>query len=85
MQKSSKRQSRNAEILVTMDEHFGHWAVLPLHEHPGVIRIKAHPATTANVARLLSAFLASHYGEKLQDHLVILSPRAERWIRTSED
>jgi predicted nuclease of predicted toxin-antitoxin system len=72
-------------ILVTMDEHFGHWAILPLNKHPGVIRLKAHPTTTANIARLLLPFLALHDQEELCDHLVILSSRAERWIQTKED
>jgi hypothetical protein len=66
-----------------MDEHFGHWAILPLSEHPGVIRVKAHPTTTANVAGLLTPFLASHNQEEIRHHLVILSSRAERWIRTN--
>ena len=74
---------RQRRILVTMDEHFGHWAILPLDEHPGVLRLKVHPTTTTNIARLLLPFLASHDQEELPNHLLILSPRAERWIRTS--
>lgn len=27
-------------ILITLDEHFGDWVVLPLSRHPGVIRLK---------------------------------------------
>ncbi|MDI6793831.1 MAG: DUF5615 family PIN-like protein [bacterium] len=27
-------------ILVTLDEHFGDWVILPLTKHPGVIRLK---------------------------------------------
>lgn len=72
-------------ILVTMDEHFGDWAILPLHKHPGVIRLKAHPTTTTNITRLLLPFLASHDQAEFSDHLVILSSCAERWIRTSAD
>lgn len=30
-------------ILITLDEHFGDWVVLPLSRHPGVIRLKVHP------------------------------------------
>lgn len=41
---------RENRVLVTMDDHFGDWAVLPLESHPGVIRIKAHPTTTTAVA-----------------------------------
>ena len=36
-------------ILVTLDEHFGDWVVLPLTKHPGVIRIKVHPTTANNI------------------------------------
>ena len=72
-------------ILVTMDEHFGHWAILPLKKHPGVIRMKAHPATTTNIARLLVPFLATLAPQNIRDHLVILSSRAERWIQTSSN
>ena len=70
-------------ILVTMDEHFGHWAVLPLDRHPGVIRLKAHPTTTTNIAKLLLPFLTSVDQQELRDHLIILSSRSQRWIRTS--
>jgi predicted nuclease of predicted toxin-antitoxin system len=71
-------------VLVTMDEHFGDWAVLPLDKHFGVIRVRAHPTTTENIARLLLPFLVSHDHAELRNRLVILSPRAERWIQTSE-
>jgi predicted nuclease of predicted toxin-antitoxin system len=76
---------REDRILVTMDEHFGDWATLPLDKHPGVIRLKVHPTTTTNIAGLLSPFLASHCKEEFRDHLVIFSSRGERWIRTSGD
>jgi len=69
--------------LVTLDEHFGDWAVLPLDRHPGVIRLKTHPTTTANVARLLLPFLAAHDREELRDHLIILSRATERWVNTA--
>lgn len=32
-----------SRILITLDEHFGDWVILPLRQHPGVIRIKVHP------------------------------------------
>jgi len=73
---------REGRVLVTMDEHFGHWAILPLNRHPGVIRTKSHPTTTSNIGRLLLPFLASHRPEQLCDYLIILSSRGERWIRT---
>ena len=33
-------------ILVTLDEHFGDWVILPLSRHPGVIRLKVNPSTS---------------------------------------
>lgn len=76
---------REDRILVTMDEHFGDWAILPLNKHPGVMRLKAHPTTTPNLARLLLPFLAARTQEAFRDYLVVLSSRAQRWIRTSDD
>ena len=32
-----KKAINDNRILVTLDEHFGDWVVLPLHRHPGVI------------------------------------------------
>jgi predicted nuclease of predicted toxin-antitoxin system len=74
----------NGRVLVTMDEHFGDWATLPLDRHPGVVRVKADPSTTANAARLLVPFLVSHEQDDFRNHLVILSRASERWIKTSE-
>lgn len=37
-----KAISKN-RILITLDEHFGNWVVLPLSSHPGVIRLKVNP------------------------------------------
>ena len=75
----------NDRTLVTLDEHFGDGAVLPLRRHPGVNRLKIHPTTTANAAKLLVPFLAAHGQEEFRNHLVILSPSAERWIETAGD
>lgn len=36
-------------ILVTLDEHFGDWVILPLSRHPGVIRLKVNPTTSERV------------------------------------
>jgi len=33
-------------ILVTLDEHFGDWVILPLSRHSGVIRLKVNPTTS---------------------------------------
>ena len=40
-------------ILITLDEHFGDWAVLPLSRHPGVIRLKVSPTTKDKISKLL--------------------------------
>ena len=44
-------------ILVTLDEHFGDWVVLPLSKHPGVISLKINPTTSENAINLLLPFL----------------------------
>ena len=36
-------------ILVSLDEHFGDWVILPLSKHPGVIRLKVNPTTSRNI------------------------------------
>lgn len=38
-------------ILVTLDEHFGDWVILPLSENPGVIRLKINPTTSINAIK----------------------------------
>jgi predicted nuclease of predicted toxin-antitoxin system len=43
------RAIREARVLLTLDEHFGDWTVLPLSHHFGVVRVKANPATSRNV------------------------------------
>jgi predicted nuclease of predicted toxin-antitoxin system len=73
----------DGRTLITLDEHFGNWAILPLAKHPGVIRLKAHPTTTSNVGKLLLPFLDSHEQMQFQDHLIILSRTGERWVRTA--
>ena len=70
-------------VLVTLDEHFGDWAVLPLDMHPGVVRLKIDPATSANAAKLLLPFLAAHQQDEFRNHLVILSRASECWINTA--
>src|SRR3990172_8854657 len=56
-------------ILVTLDEHFGDWVILPLSRHPGVIRIKVHPTTSGRVLNLLLPFLRKHTQDQFKDHL----------------
>lgn len=78
-----ERAIREERILVTLDEHFGDWVILPLKKHPGVIRLKVNPATTANVVNLLLPFLRLHSGLQFKDHLVILSTTRAKWVLTS--
>jgi predicted nuclease of predicted toxin-antitoxin system len=70
-------------ILVTLDKHFGDWVVLPLHKHPGVIRLKVNPTTSKNAIKLLLPFLRKHSPKQLKNCLVILSPKRSKWIRTT--
>jgi predicted nuclease of predicted toxin-antitoxin system len=70
-------------ILVTLDEHFGDWVILPLSQHPGVIRIKVHPTTSERVLDLLLPFLRTHTQDQFKDHLVILSEKRAKWIHTA--
>ena len=48
---------KTERLLITLDEHFGDWIVLPLRRHPGVIRLKIHPTTTEKISALLIPFL----------------------------
>lgn len=70
-------------ILITLDEHFGDWVILPLSRHPGVIRLKVHPTTSGNVLKILVPFLGLHSKEQVRDHLVILSEKRVKWVRTA--
>lgn len=69
-------------VLVTLDEHFGDWVVLPLSKHPGVIRLKVNPATSSNIIKLLIPFLRIHSSSQFKNHLVILSHKRAKWVHT---
>jgi len=69
--------------LVTLDDHFGDWVVLPLSRHSGVIRLKVAPTTAKNILDLLIPFLAFHNPEQLINHLVIVSENRAKWIQTA--
>jgi predicted nuclease of predicted toxin-antitoxin system len=69
-------------ILVTLDEHFGDWSILPLSTHPGVIRLKVNPTTSKNILDLLLPFLNKAAGRVFRDRLVIVRSTGVRWIRT---
>ena len=70
-------------ILITLDEHFGDWAVLPLSKHPGVVRVKVHPTTSMNILQLLLPFFKNITSDKIQNHLVIITLKREKWIHTA--
>lgn len=70
-------------ILVTLDEHFGDWVILPLSKHPGVIRLKVHPTTSENAIKLLLPFLGLHSSEQFKNYLVIFSPMRAKWVHTA--
>jgi len=69
-------------ILVTLDEHFGDWVILPLSKHPGVIRLKIDPTTSKNAINLLTPFLRLHSSAQFRNHLVILSAKRTKWVFT---
>jgi len=77
-----ERAVAEKRILVTLDDHFGDWVVLPLGSHHGVVRLKVNPATSRGIIDLLLPFLERHPGASLADRLVILSPNREKWIKT---
>jgi predicted nuclease of predicted toxin-antitoxin system len=70
-------------ILVTLDEHFGDWVILPLSQHPGVIRLKVNPTTSKNVIEILLPFFRLHSSKEYKDHLIILSSKRSKWVRTA--
>ena len=70
-------------ILITLDEHFGDWVVLPLSKHPGVVRLKVNPTTSENIIRLLIPFLRIHSSKQFTNYLVILSSKRAKWIYTA--
>jgi len=77
-----KKAINDNRILVTLDEHFGDWVVLPLHRHSGVIRVKANPTTADNILAILLPFLKRLSPDKIKNHLVILSSNREKWVCT---
>jgi predicted nuclease of predicted toxin-antitoxin system len=77
-----KKAIEENRILITLDEHFGDWVVLPLSKHPGVIRLKVNPTTTDKVLALLLPFLHEHNPTAFRNHLVILSKEREKWVST---
>ena len=54
-------------------------------EHSGVIRIKAHPPTMENVAKVLLPLLSNRPQTDFRNRLVIASANRVRWIRTTAE
>ncbi len=73
---------RQDRVLLTLDGHFGNWAVLPLSKHSGVVRLKVHPPTASAIEKVIIPFLATHQQPQFVNMLVILSARRARWIKT---
>ena len=70
-------------ILITLDEHFGDWVVLPLSKHPGVIRLKVNPATSKNAINLILPFLRLYSLKHFKNRLIILSSKRTKWVHTA--
>jgi predicted nuclease of predicted toxin-antitoxin system len=70
-------------ILITLDEHFGDRAVLPLSVHPGVIRLKVHPATSQNIIALLSCRSQGFTRESSLRIVSSFSRKNAKWVHTA--
>jgi hypothetical protein len=70
--------------IITLDDHFGDWSILPLAAHSGVVRLKVNPTTTTNTLDLLIPFLTGHNERDFKNHLIIVRQTGIRWIKTSE-
>lgn len=70
-------------ILITLDDHFGDWVILPLSKHSGVVRMKVHPTTTKATLKLLLPLLHNNSSDQFRNHLVIISPKQVKWIHTA--
>lgn len=74
----------NNRTVITLDEHFGDWSVLPLSRHPGVIRLKVNPTTTETTLNLLLPFLRRHEKNEFGNCLFIVRKQGFRRIKTEE-
>ncbi len=70
-------------VLITLDDHFGDWVILPLSKHSGVVRVKVHPTTSKVTLELLLPLLRNHSSDQFRNHLVILSSKQVKWIHTA--
>ncbi len=70
--------------IITLDDHFGDWSILPLVAHSGVLRLKVNPTTTTNTLALLIPFLTRYNKRDFKNHLIIVRQTSIRWIKTSD-
>lgn len=78
-----QKSTADNRILITLDDHFGDWVILPISRHPGVIRIKVNPTTSEKIIGIILPFLRTHRQEEFKDHLVIVSEYKAKWIMTA--
>ncbi|MBI3354277.1 MAG: DUF5615 family PIN-like protein [Nitrospirae bacterium] len=78
-----QKSTADNRILITLDDHFGDWVILPLSRHPGVIRIKVNPTASEKIIGIILPFLRTHRQEEFKDHLVIVSEYKAKWIMTA--
>ena len=77
-----ERAIEEHRVLLTLDGHFGDWAILPLGKHPGVIRIRVSPTSSSAILSVLLPFLSTHAGRTFTNQLVIVKPTGVRWTST---
>jgi len=70
-------------VLVTLDEDFGDWVILPLKEHPGVIRVKVAKTTGDNIIKVLVPLLNANRDKDFANYLVIASLSRVKWVKTA--
>ena len=80
-----ERAASEDRILITLDDHFGDWVILPLSRHPGVIRIKTTPTTSKNIIDTLLPLLVQYHAHEFRNHLIIASQSVTRWVKTAEN
>ena len=80
-----ERVIQENRILITFDQHFGNWAVLPLDRHPGVIRLCLDDAKHQEVVEILTAFLEDLDADAFINFLAIITESNVRWINTAKE